>query len=250
MKKYNELFVNWIDNINNLIDNINLKQINDTNMIDCWHRSYDLKQIKDLPFVFENKFITFLLKTSQKKYSFKPILPDTLYDNDSYKSLINKRAELNYYKRVMDTKPSNVFGTYYDKGKKNLLTWEDLTNELDPYKGIKFKLRELNVEMPTNAWMKMFEILSNINGILPMNQHNLKTFHLCEAPGSFISAINHYLSDKNINWQWYAQTLKPEIHGKFNDALEDHYGLIKQYPDKWIFGDSIMMIQVILVVVQ
>lgn len=56
-------------------------------------------------------------------------------------------------------------------------------------------LREkLNIEIGTQAWAKMFEILSNFPLIDPPPSHEKwLTLHLCEAPGGFISALNHFL---------------------------------------------------------
>jgi len=55
-------------------------------------------------------------------------------------------------------------------------------------------LREkLNIEIGTQAWGKMFEILSNFQLINNINNQKWLTLHLCEAPGAFISALNHFL---------------------------------------------------------
>src|SRR5207253_9997924 len=51
--------------------------------------------------------------------------------------------------------------------------------------------------------------------------------------------LNHFLSNKNQKLDWYAQTLKPTSTGQESDAaLEDHFGLIANYPNRWLFGDS------------
>lgn len=55
-------------------------------------------------------------------------------------------------------------------------------------------LREkLSIEIGTQAWAKMFEILANFDLIKTVNNQKLTTLHLCEAPGAFISALNHFL---------------------------------------------------------
>ena len=55
-------------------------------------------------------------------------------------------------------------------------------------------LREkLNIEIGTQAWAKMFEILSNFPLIIDQSNQTWLTLHLCEAPGAFISALNHFL---------------------------------------------------------
>ncbi len=73
--------------------------------------------------------------------------------------------------------------------------------------------------------MKMYEMLNLFPDIVLSSQKsNIKSFHLCEAPGAFISAFNHYITSKGYTHEWYAQTLNPKYN---SDALDDHYGLIK-----------------------
>lgn len=88
----------------------------------------------------------------------------------------------------------------------------------------------------SQAWMKMYEILNNFN-LIPKDKDNFKTFHVCESPGNFISAINHYIKTKtNIKkFDWYAQSLNPFIDND-KKLIPDNYGYLKKYPDKWIFG--------------
>lgn len=77
------------------------------------------------------------------------------------------------------------------------------------------------------SWLKMWEILK----IFPelVKEKNLKTFHLAEAPGGFIWAIEYYCKINNIKFTWKAQTLE-------ND-MEDLFGMQKNNPDKWQYGD-------------
>ena len=55
-------------------------------------------------------------------------------------------------------------------------------------------LREkLQIEVGTQAWAKMFEILANFSLINCEENKPWQTLHLCEAPGAFIAALNHFL---------------------------------------------------------
>jgi cap2 methyltransferase len=40
---------------------------------------------------------------------------------------------------------------------------------------------------------------------------NFRSLHLCEAPGAFVSALNHFiaLERHHLEWQWHATTLNP-----------------------------------------
>ena len=140
----------------------------------------------------------------------------------------------------MDTKPSQIFSrNRYNKKQVFLLTWEKLANEIDAYQNLKHILKnQYGAEMVTNAWIKMYEMLNMFTDLIP-NTSVVKTFHLCEAPGAFIAALNHLVSNRNQKLEWYAQTLKPTNNGIETDAaLEDHFGLIAAYPDRWLFGDK------------
>ena len=62
-------------------------------------------------------------------------------------------------------------------------------------------LREqLNVELGTQAWGKIYEILVQFNLIpYPPDQGKWISLHLCEAPGAFISGLNHYLTTQSTS---------------------------------------------------
>lgn len=230
----------WSNKLSIILDNFQTINAPKNDYVMEWHQSHDLKQIKDLSNEFDNKALIHILKTSAKEFAIKPIPPNGLYDKQFYKKLIEKRADLNYYKRVMDTKPSQIFQEHRQFGDKNtyLLTWEQLSNKIDTHRDLKYILKkQYNAEMVTNAWIKMYEMLNMFPDLIPSNE-TIKTFHLCEAPGAFISALNHFLSNKDQKMDWYAQTLKPTNTGsETNAALEDHFGLISAYPNRWLFGD-------------
>jgi hypothetical protein len=94
----------------------------------------------------------------------------------------------------------------------------------------------------SQAWLKMYEILYDLKLIEgTQTVDTLNTFHLCEAPGNFISACNHYIKTRTPikNFNWYAQSLRSEEdHRKTNKrtAFGDDYGYIAKYPSRWIWG--------------
>lgn len=221
----------WMDTFEKLLGNY---EKNGQDYLTEWHLSNDLKQIKDLSNKFEDKSMKFVLNTASKNFKIKLILPKILYTQELYQKLIQKRAELNYYKRIMDTKPSQIFTGRNYHMKNYLLTWEQLIGQIDVYQNLKQILKkQYNAEMVTNAWIKMYEMITMFPNLVP-SVGNVKTFHLCEAPGAFIASLNHLLTTRNQTLEWYAQTLKP-IN---NSALDDHFGLIASYPNRWFFGDN------------
>ena len=52
----------------------------------------------------------------------------------------------------------------------------------------------------------------------------LNSVHLCEAPGAFITCLNHYLKTHrpDCEWKWKAITLNPYYEGN------DHLAMIDQ----------------------
>ena len=54
-----------------------------------------------------------------------------------------------------------------------------------------------NAELCTQAWCKFHEILASHDVVPPsvllQPKARLNSIHLCEAPGAFITSLNHYL---------------------------------------------------------
>lgn len=206
-EEYKKQIKRWINNI------INIDKIKGN--IEEWHKKHNLYQIKDLKLEKNNND------------------PLEIIINDE-KGMIGKeinKVELNYYKRVMDTKPNTLFANKYNKNNL-LMTWEELTNLTNNnYKELKYIIKKkYNGEIITNAWIKMYEMLT-LHDLIP-EKNKIKTFHICEAPGAFISALNHYLELTNQELEWYAQTIEEN-----DKTLGDRYGLISKYPNKWFIGD-------------
>ena len=74
---------------------------------------------------------------------------------------------------------------------------------------------EHNIPLLTQAWLKFFEILVEFPELT--NAENLKSLHLCEAPGAFISALVHF-TKKPVDW--FGSSLNPWHEGKFNILLQ------------------------------
>jgi len=85
----------------------------------------------------------------------------------------------------------------------------------------------------SQAWLKMYEIISEC-GIVPLNKSGVfKSFHFCEAPGTFINCLNNYVYTKTKfnNFEWMAQSLHPRLA-----KIKDAYGIIKRHPKNWDWG--------------
>ncbi|XP_062983210.1 cap-specific mRNA (nucleoside-2'-O-)-methyltransferase 2 [Elgaria multicarinata webbii] len=100
--------------------------------------------------------------------------------------------------------------------------------------------KSVNAELCTQAWCKFHEILCSFP-LLPsdaLQNGELNSVHLCEAPGAFIASLNHYLKSHRIpcDWNWVANTLNP--YHEANDTLmmimDDR--LIANTLPWWYFG--------------
>lgn len=188
-----------------------------------WYKEHDMETISDIMNIrpMRSEYISLSVPTTEKT-SIR--LTDKRNDIGT-----DIRIKLNKCKNVMNTMPSLIYSEEYQNKPGKYLSWESLSYSLYQFKKLKGTLKyEYNAEITTNAWTKLYEIVSHLDW---SGQERCKVFHLCEAPGAFISACNHYFTTHNIEYDWYAQTLIER-----DGALGDHYGLMKQYSHKWLYG--------------
>ncbi|GAX78270.1 hypothetical protein CEUSTIGMA_g5712.t1 [Chlamydomonas eustigma] len=113
---------------------------------------------------------------------------------------------------------------------------------------VKSKLRnDFNVELGTVAWAKMYEAIMSCS-LLPHDSIALGqgpegnpaafTVHLCEAPGAFIAATNHFVRTHRPTWwwDWLAISLNPYYEGNDQFAMIDDDKLIGETLDRWCWG--------------
>lgn len=155
---------------------------------------------------------------------------------------------------------SNTFSI--EKAQEKAQELKDLKNKLDDVeirkwkehtlstcitRNIVSKLRtEIGAEMPTKAWAKMYEMLhvyDLIDDLISSSSDNteLNSLHLCEAPGAFICATNHFLKNKfpNIVWQWLGFTLNPYYSGNCGRDIVSCDVFIKETMNNWYFGKNL-----------
>ena len=127
---------------------------------------------------------------------------------------------------------------------RNIYDWDNLKKVVrfyrpnDTAKHLKTIIeKKFNQKSISQAWVKMYEIIVKYDLIKNKN-NTYKSFHLCEAPGNFISATNHYIKTQtNIeNFDWYAQTLNPFISVNKLRAFKDDFNYIRNYSNRWKFG--------------
>lgn len=141
-------------------------------------------------------------------------------------------------------------------GTKDVAVWHAHTTNTNPSQRVCHAIkRHAHPEMLTQAWLKFYEI---VNGypIVPgeeegavreislsptRDRESTATFtsvHLCEAPGAFISALNHYLilNQPNLKWQWLGSTLNPYYEDMPLSRCVVDDRLIIHTLENWCFG--------------
>lgn len=84
----------------------------------------------------------------------------------------------------------------------NIEEWSSHTRRRNPAGEVGWKIRCLiNPEFLTQAWTKFYECASTYS-IIPrqaMSDGKMVSLHLCEAPGAFITSLNHYMKLNYLN---------------------------------------------------
>ena len=134
--------------------------------------------------------------------------------------------QLNTAKSLLDKIP-------VDKFKK-------LSKILDFYRSLRFSIsKKFNAQGVTNAWLKMWEIshtmhLHDVPSFKKRGTKDMYVFSNAELPGGFICAMNHFFTNKRINFHWRGSSLNP----KKGSAIHDEFQLYAKNQSKWLFSDE------------
>ncbi|GFG29900.1 hypothetical protein Cfor_09920 [Coptotermes formosanus] len=175
-------------------------------------------------------------KHFDKKFGFAPPLqdwrlpePSEMFVAERWKDarLQTLKDELNSVKSKLDS--------------YNLNDWHKHTRAMNKAGEIQWRLRkELEPEFLTQAWCKFYENARSFILVPPtvVNTGCLSSVHLCEAPGAFITSLNHFLKLHNpgIEWKWLATTLNPYYEGNPLSCMINDDRFILQTLSNWNFG--------------
>ncbi|XP_060924318.1 cap-specific mRNA (nucleoside-2'-O-)-methyltransferase 2 [Limanda limanda] len=158
--------------------------------------------------------------------------------NDALKHPVEEHCRLQDLKLALNAVKNQL-------SDKNIQIWHQHTTSTNRAGKVIAAVRSAaNAEICTQAWCKFYEILGTFN-LLPkeaLQNGELNTVHLCEAPGAFIAALNHCIktseATRYCDWSWAANTLNPyhEANGGNTTIADDR--LIANTLPWWFFGSD------------
>jgi len=118
--------------------------------------------------------------------------------------------------------------------------------QMDPSGSVISVIRKtIKPELLTQAWSKFHELFHEFslgphvpsNGVHPAEFNSV---HLCEAPGAFVTSLNHALClhHKNTPWDWVATTLNPHYEGNDLGLMVNDDRFIMASGNNWHFGED------------
>lgn len=119
--------------------------------------------------------------------------------------------------------------------------WHAHTSKMNPAGLVVNHVRKyVRPDFLTQAWCKFYEIACG-SSLLPSDviaEDRVCTVHLCEAPGAFVSSLNHYVAvnHERSRLRWLAMTLNPYHEGNGRPDTVGDDRLILNTLDHWEFG--------------
>ena len=260
-KYYLNSILNYKDNYKDIIE---FNDIESIKKIKCWNKIANI--YNEIKLCKKEAVVERELKT-QTLNTIKYLKIQGIPINIKYNKLIRENLEdymlLDFSQININNflKPLNLtIKTSYETGKYSVPKIDDLENSLkftkrildtfeyEDYKKVKNKIKRLEPLKAviskkigytvTQAFLKFYEILEQYDLIDDIDVFN--SFHFCELPGQFIKATMRYIEKKKKTIKkhnWKAQSLNPYYY-KDKTIFKDEYGLVKNYPDNWDFGED------------
>eukprot|EP00092_Neocalanus_flemingeri_P040572 GFUD01044178.1.p1 GENE.GFUD01044178.1~~GFUD01044178.1.p1 ORF type:complete len:760 (-),score=259.24 GFUD01044178.1:200-2479(-) len=122
-----------------------------------------------------------------------------------------------------------------------LAKWHKHTRQLNPAGSVTSVLRKsVQPELLTQAWQKFHECFHVFDLGPDKEQLEFNSVHLCEAPGAFVTSLNHALClhHQDVVWNWVATTLNPHYEGNDLGYMINDDRFIMGTLDNWHFGED------------
>jgi len=122
-----------------------------------------------------------------------------------------------------------------------LAKWHKHTKQLNPAGSVTQVLRKtVQPELLTQAWQKFHECFHVFSLGPGKDQQEFNSVHLCEAPGAFVTSLNHALAlhHQGVVWNWMGTTLNPHYEGNDLGYMINDDRFIMGSLDNWHFGQD------------
>ncbi|VDK52982.1 unnamed protein product [Anisakis simplex] len=168
-----------------------------------------------------------------KRFSLKHHKATTIKKYDDVKlELLKLEERLNHVKSQIPT--------------SHLKEWRLHTKRTHPMRPLVQQLiHNYGLQCCSQAFCKFYEILKRYPDLCelksdPHENNELRSLHLCEAPGAFISALNVYLRLKkpDLKWSWRANTLNPHYEWTRTSDMFVDDELLTSTHSNWLFGED------------
>jgi len=183
--------------------------------------------------LLQREYADILQQQFNKRFTFPPCTPPTnassLYSSPYWTDtrLQAMKDRLNQTKSQLNTLP--------------LAKWHKHTKHINPAGSVSSVLRKsVQPELLTQAWQKFHECFHVFDLGPDKEQSEFNTVHLCEAPGAFITSLNHALClhHQESVWNWVATTLNPHYEGNDLGYMINDDRFIMGSLDNWHFGED------------
>lgn len=196
------------------------------------HKNYYYKQHEESP-----RIQTIVNSIFKKSFSiignerFKLPEPESMFTENSWEveELQKLKADLNEVKSKLN---NYCFAE-----------WHQHTTNRNKAKDIEWRVRrDFQPEFVTQAWCKFHEVVTKYP-LVPKenifaNNNKFSSLHLCEAPGAFVTCLNHWLKTNlpTVHWNWLAMTFNPYYEGNPNFKMISDDRFIMHTLENWFFG--------------
>jgi hypothetical protein len=116
---------------------------------------------------------------------------------------------------------------------------DEILLAVDLFRGLKSRIRrDKNGQVVTNAWLKIYEIATQLGLVEYTTADPVTMFGNAELPGAFVCAMNQYARTvAAVGFEWTASSLYPDasaVDAEHGDILGDQYGLYECNRDRWM----------------
>ena len=123
--------------------------------------------------------------------------------------------------------------------------YTNLARQLDMYASLRTVVQKsYNMEHATNAALKMYEMIHQLELLMPGDRclPVVNAFCNAELPGAFVIAINHFMRTKCVSsdFDWVASSYLPAAAMQAGDKtiLEDRYKIYEKNRNHWLMGPA------------